>query len=140
MSIETGLRPLLTNDAGVSALVATSDSPPRYRIYPMRLPQGYVLDAISYQRVSAERRHDITDGPIGWAFSRFQFDCWSGSYSGARDLAEALRQALDGYSGDLSDGTHVGGIYIEGERDLFEEDTEIYRVSMDFLIPYKETP
>lgn len=61
------------------------------------------------------------------------------SYSDVRSLAEAVRQALDGYKGGLGGETHVGGIYIEGERDLFEADAEIYRVTMDYLIPYRGT-
>ncbi len=132
MSIEIGIRNRLTSDTDMAALVST-------RVYPMRLPQGYSLPAVSYQRISAERRHELSTGPIGWAFTRFQFDCWAGSYSDLRDLAEAVRKCLDGFSGTV-DGTHVGGIYIEGERETFEEDVEIYRVTMDFLIPYKETP
>lgn len=140
MSIETGLRSHLINDATVAGLVATSDSPPAHRVHPLRLPQGFALPAVSYQRVSADRRHTITDGPTGWAWTRFQVDCWANTYTSVRDLAEAVRQALDGYKGDIGGENHVGGIYIEGERDLFEEDLEIYRVSLDFLIPYIETP
>lgn len=131
MAIEVGLRNRLVNDTDVNNLVST-------RVYPLRLPQGYTLPAISYQRISAERIHEMSIGPIGWAWSRFQVDCWANSYGDVRSLAEAVRQSLDGFKGDL-DSTHVGGIYIEGERDLFEENAEIYRVTMDFLIPYKET-
>lgn len=129
MGIEESIRTHLVDDTTVDV---------SSRIYPLRLPQGYTLPAISYQRISAERVHELS-GPTGWAWARFQLDCWSSSYSGVRSLAESVRQSLDGYKGILGGGSHVGGIYIEGERDLFEEDAEIYRVTMDFLIPYKET-
>lgn len=132
MGIEIALRTLLVNDAAVAALAGS-------RVYPLRLPQNYTLPGISYQRISTARTHEIDIGPTGWAWARFQIDCWADSYGTVRSLAEATRQALDGYKG-TSSSTHIGGMYIESERDLFEETTEIYRVTLDFLTPYIETP
>ncbi len=139
MSIETEIIDLLGNDATVAGLVGNDDSPETYRIYPLRLPQGYTLPAVSFQRVSTNRDHVIDDGPIGWAWARFQFDLWSETYTDVRDLSNAVRQALDGYNGTLGTIT-VPGIFIESERDLFDETTEFYRVTQDYLVPYSETP
>lgn len=137
MSIETGLRTHLINDTDVAALVANSDSPTTYRIYPLRLPQGYTLPAISYQRISADRTHTLS-GPIGRVWPRFQVDCWAESYSTVRDLADKVRLALDGHKGSMGGESNVGGVHLMGEHDLFEEATEIHRVTLDFSIPYFE--
>jgi len=131
VSIETGLYSHLTTDSDVSALVGT-------RVYPLKLPQGYTLPAISYQRVSGDRLATLS-GPTGRANPRFQIDCWASTYSGVRDLASKVRQALDGHKGGLGGEDDVGGISIEGDRDLFEENTEVFRVTMDFFIPHFET-
>lgn len=139
MSIETELIDFFGNDAAVAGIIGNGDSPESYRIYPLRLPQGYTLPAISFQRISTDREHVIDDGPIGWAWARFQLDMWAETYAEVRQLAEAVRQALDGYNDEMGDVT-VAGAFAEGERDLYEEQTEIYRVTQDYLIPYKETP
>ncbi len=123
MSVETDFRGYLINDAMVSGLIGT-------RVYPLMMPQGFTLPAVTYQRVSSDREYDLTDGPVGWCWARFQLDCYADSFSGVRELAEAVRQALDWNN----------GITIEGERDLFEENTEVYRVTQDYLVPHSETP
>ena len=123
MSIETGLRSKLIDDIGVD-------------VYPLRLPQGYTLPALTYQRVDSPRNPDLS-GPTGWVFARFQIDIWGDSYGSVRGLADQVRLSLDGFKGNLS-GTHTGGIMMDSERDLFEESTEVYRVTTDFIIPYTE--
>lgn len=131
MSIETGLYSELTTDVDVAALVST-------RVYPLTLPQGYTLPAITYQRVSTERLRDLT-GSSGWVMARFQIDCWAASYSAARGLADKVRAALDGQVDTLGSETGVGMIGLMGEREILEEEIESYRVSFDFMIPYTET-
>jgi len=132
MSIESGIVSVLRADGTVSGIIST-------RIYPLKLKEGYALPALSYQRVSSVREHNIDVGPIGFAWARFQIDSWAESYTDVRSLAEAVRQCLDGYKGTMG-GVNAGGICIKSERDLFEEGTEIYRVIQDYLIPYHEIP
>jgi hypothetical protein len=138
MSIETELIDFFVSESSVAAIIGNDDSPETCRIYPLRLPQGYILPAISFQRISTDREHVIDDGPIGWAWARFQFDMWAETYEEVRPLAEAVRQALDGHNNTMG-SIMVAGAFAEGERDLYEEQTEIYRVTQDYLIPYKET-
>ena len=139
MSIETELIDFFEGESSITAIIGNGDSPETCRVYPLKLPQGYTLPAISFQRISTDREHVIDDGPIGWAWARFQFDMWAETYAEARQLTEAVRQALDGYNNKMGSVT-VAGAFAEGERDLYEEQTEIYRVTQDYLIPYKETP
>ena len=131
MSIETGLRTQLVNNTAVAAIVGS-------RVYPVKMPLGYTLPCISYQRISSER-YPFLDGPSGRVIPRFQVDCYAESYSDVRELAEKVRLALDGFKGALGSEAHVGGISIQSERDLWEDNTEVFRVTQDYLVPHIET-
>jgi len=114
------------------------------RVYPMKLPQGCTLPAITFQRISGERAHCL-GGPSGRARPRFQVDCWADGKFGAegydtvKDLADKVRKCLDGFSGDIDTESDVGGIILEGERDIWENEGNLFRVTMDFKIPHFET-
>ncbi len=131
MAIEEALKTYLEADATVGGLVST-------RVWPMKLKDGWTLPAITYQRISGPRTHD-TNGPTGRATPRFQVDCWADSYSGVRALAVAVRARLDGAKGTIGGEANVGGIYIDSERDIYEDEIKVYRVSMDFMVPHDES-
>lgn len=130
MTIEKDIHYRLSNDADVSPLVGS-------RVYPMKLPQGWTLPAITYQRISGERAHCL-GGPSGRARPRFQIDCWDDDYEDVKDLANKVRLCMDGFKGDINTESDVGGIILEADRDIWEEDIKIYRVTMDFIIPHFE--
>jgi hypothetical protein len=131
MTIEKDIHYILKNDADVAALVNT-------RIYPMKLPQGWTLPAITYQRISGDRAAKYA-GASGRARPRFQIDCWASDYDGVKDLADKVRKCLDGYKGDINTENNVGGIHLEGDRDIWEDNIDVFRVTMDFVIPHFET-
>jgi len=131
MAIEADLYTHLINNSTVNSIVGD-------RVYPLRLEQGYTLPAISYQRISGDRAKDIS-GSIGHAQPRIQVDCWTNSYGKLKDLSEAVRQALDRFQGDLGGGSYVQHVSLEGETETYEEETEIQRVSLDFVIYHSET-
>lgn len=134
MSIETAIRSALINNAAVAALIST-------RCYPMFLAQGYTLPAVSYQRISGPRPRDTVDA-TGRVNAIFQIDCWAGTYSQARDLSAKVITCLDNHRGTLGTGTaaldDVGTIENTSDRDDFDTAVEVYRVILEFLIPYKE--
>lgn len=134
MQIESALYNHLANNASIVAKVGT-------RIYPVKLPQGVELPAITYQRISGVREHNIA-GPSGRARPRIQIDCWAESYSEAKSVADTVRLVLDGHKGNFGHGDNtmedVGGIRFLGDNDIWEEGAEINRVSMDFSIPHFE--
>lgn len=131
MSIETGLQSHLSADANVSALVSS-------RIYPLRLPQSFTLPALTYQRVSTERKPTLS-GPNERVVGRFQINCFAVSYSAARTLANKVRISLNGYKGTLGGEVNVGGISIQGEWEDDDQQTDVYRVMLDFSVPYTES-
>ena len=131
--IEKALVNILQNDAAVANVVAA-------RIYPETMPQGASLPVIIYHIISGA--WDITmDGEMNLARSRFQFDQWAAEYKQARELSDAVRAALDGYSGTV--GTvEIEAIRLLDEDDLFADlpDVEGLRRSgkrLDFEIWYK---
>lgn len=113
-TIEEALRAILIGNAGVSALVAG-------RVYPVVMPQGAALPAVAYQRISANRQHNLA-GPGGLTRVRFQLTNIASTYSSMKALANAVRVAVDGYRGTVS-GVFVQAALSEGEREQFIGET-----------------
>ena len=132
MLIEEALRTYLAGNSGVSAIVSGI-------IYPVVLPQGVQLPALMFQRISGVRVESL-QGSSGLAHPIFQIDCFSeqkDGYSQVKALAEVVRLALEGYRGTWS-GMSIQGVLFLGDTDLYEDESEVYRVSMDFEIWHVE--
>jgi Protein of unknown function (DUF3168) len=95
------------------------------RIYPMVIPQGVVMPAIAYQRISTVRPGSLR-GPSGIADPRLQVNCWADTYGTAKTVAEEVRQSLDGWD--------VNGVatLILGEHDLLNPDGLRKCVTQDY--------
>lgn len=129
MSIETALRAQLAASP-VAALVVG-------RIYPLRLPQLGTLPALTYQRISTVRARSQT-GPSGLATVVFQIDCWAHTFDECRVLAAAVRQALDGFRGQLGGLVPCGSASIESELDLYEPEADLYRTTLQVEVWHEE--
>ena len=131
--IEEALVALLEADAGVSALVGN-------RIYPIVIPDGASLPAIAYQRISGPRAETM-DGPSGLAWPRFQITSVAETVSEAIALANAVRHALDGYSGTVL-GVVIDSILILNESTAFNtsvaDEGESWLVMQDFRVWHLE--
>lgn len=137
MRLEEGLRTYLVSRTAITALVGQ-------RIYAVRLPQAWGSPAITFQRISADRDRNIPEGPDGRAWERIQIDVWArhmqagvDAYDQVRDIADALRTELDGYTGLLG-AVVAGPIILESDRDLYEDETGVFRASLDFTISHLE--
>ena len=127
--IESSISTFLLADAILSGLIAS-------RLYPLKLPQKPTLPAVTYQRISGERVHDMS-GASGLAEPRFQFDAWADKYLDAKSVADAIRKRLDGFKG-LAETDTVQSALLESDRDFYEDDVKIWRVSMDYFIGFTE--
>lgn len=129
---EKAVYAILKAASGVAALVAT-------RIHPLTAPQSETVPFITYQRISAERTRD-TRGPTGRARTRLQVDGYAATYPEAKALANAVRQALDGWRGTAA-SVRVWSAALESDVDFYEDtvDPKLFRVSMDFIITHDET-
>jgi len=129
--MESALRTYILAGGAVDALVSD-------RMYPGKMPQEPTLPLLVYQRVSGPREHDM-DGAAGIANPRIQIDAWATTYAGVKTLATAVRKRLDGYSGDVgSPAVNVIVAMLLNDRDLYDAETELWRISMDFEIMHYE--
>jgi len=128
MSIDSELYTRLTNDAGISALVSA-------KVYPVQLPQDVVLPAIVYFKVSGPRLHHL-GGASGRAHARFQIDSWAATPLAAKNLADAVRSSLGGFTGTLT--AIKASIKLDNERDDYEDGILAYRVIQDYIINHTE--
>jgi len=132
--VETAIYSVLCADGTVSPLVGT-------RIYPEVAPPGAALPHIVYTRISTPRIRSL-GGTSGLLYPRFQIVSWASSYSGAKALADAVRNALDDYSGVVGTIT-VEDVYIEDEGDMMNLSPDVdalrmHGVRQDFIIWHRE--
>lgn len=121
MSLESDLYLYLTADAGLASLVGT-------RIYPVHLPEGTTLPAVSYFMV--DNPPDYThDGETTLEHPRYQFDCWATSHVNVIALQDAVQAALGRFR---QAGIRV--TFRQSARDLSEIELKIWRRSIDAII------
>jgi hypothetical protein len=101
------------------------------RCYPIKLPEEVTFPALTYFQVSG------SDGSTHGGFdhtvqARWQVSCWGKTYADTRVLAEAVKLALRAFAGDGIE--EVKKSTIENETDMYEADTEIYHIPIDFML------
>lgn len=79
------------------------------------------------------------DGPDPLHSARIQVSCYGMTYSDAKQLARAVRNALEGFSGSLPDGTQVGQTILASEMDAFEDAPFSFHCPIDFEFWYSES-
>lgn len=133
MSLEQHIRTLLIEDAILSDSVGFAGGS---RIYYLRVPQASEFPAISMQRISTISDYHLK-GRSKWQDVRLQVDCWGKTLESLRSketgIVPAVLRILDNYRGSRH-GNLIGSIIKENERDLFENEVNLYRVSIDFII------
>jgi len=132
VDIGQALKARLTGYAGLSALIGS-------RVYPLRLPQGATLPAVTYQRIS-NLYLSSHDNAGGTARPRFQFNCWGLTYASAQAVNIQLRAALNGYKGTVTVGLEtlrIQGALIADEREDADPDSGLWWISADYFIWYE---
>jgi hypothetical protein len=121
--MEIAVRAHLINDPAVRSLVDT-------RIYPDVLPQGVTYPAIRYQRIDTPRTY-TKGGSAGLSRPRLQIDCYATTYKAAKDTADAVRAAMERFTGPA---------VCENEQDGYEPDPEpaVYVRTLEFRIWHEE--
>lgn len=121
-------------DAAVTALIGS-------RMHPLLLPQNSTYPAASYQLISDSdedtRTHSDRVGDSRLTRPRIQVDSWAKTYLEAKDLARKIKDAVAGFIGTM--GTlEVRGVWLDRMSDDYEDDSETYRVSQDYVLWYTE--
>lgn len=137
--VRPGLRAHLLGDSAISTRVGGA------RIYPIKMPQGQTLEGIVYSRISGFGDHHM-QGPSGLGRPRFQIDSWSPAADGASSLSRLVKERIDGFRGTISYGSNspqstveVLGVFLDSERDDYDDSAQMYRVSMDFFVWFRES-
>lgn len=147
MNIVAAFIQYLLSVSEVSAAVGTRIRPLRTVQNPVKgktaamLGDGDTLPRITVDRISNPRNPCLT-GATTLANPRLQVDIEAATYSSAKEVAEVLRNCLDGYRGHMAD-VFVDSCLLEDERD-FEDDSAgldsaaTFGVSMDFILHHQE--
>ena len=109
---ERAVREILIADADVAGLIGR-------RIYAQQPPQGAEQPYIVYTRISTTRFPHM-GGPTVDVQLRLQLDLYAADPTAARELAKAVRLALDGYSVrvTVTEGyLDISSITLEGDSD-----------------------
>ena len=132
--IRPALRAFLLADPQISAMVGG------VRVHHLTLPQGQREPSIVYQRITGLGDHHM-QGPSGLTRPRFQIDAYAQTPDDATRLADLVKARLDGYRGPMTAGSEtvaVQGVFFDTERELYDGDLELYRISRDYLIWWEE--
>lgn len=104
------------------------------RMYPETLPQMPTLPAITYQVISEWRRPTM-HGTDALPRTRVQVDCWAKTSLEARAIADAVKDAVDGFQGLMgSPGAEIGAIFAANSFSSYDPEAKMYRVSRDFVV------
>lgn len=128
--IEAAIKGLLTGDATVSGLVSS-------RVYPIALPQEATLPAISYSRVSMFGKDVTHSGTNQAAKTVLQISCWARSALAAKNLANAVKAVLHGYSG-ATGGETIFYTQVVNEVDLFDPEVGIFQIPVDVMVHHRD--
>lgn len=127
--IEHALRSLLINDSEITEYVGE-------RIYYVQAVQEVQPPYIVITKVSAPRVHSH-DGYSNLANPRIQFSVLTETYHEAKLIARAIQRILQGYRG-VSEDVHIQMCLYMNEVDMFEEQSGLYHVAVDYEIFHRE--
>lgn len=118
MSVEQDIFSLLSNYAGLSALVSS-------RIYPIKAPQKPTYPLIVYSRISNNNLNAL-GGSCGIGNSRFQMKAYAETYSSASAVADQIQLAMDSAT--------FNNLLISRIDLDFDDNAEKYSIVLDFSL------
>jgi hypothetical protein len=129
--LTNGVVAYLLTQTAITAIVKQS-------IQPIPAPE----DLSQYPLITYQSPSDVSDnandGPVGVANSRIVFECKALRYLDARNLALAVKAALNGYSGTLPNGTRVFLAESVNLVDRWEDGSRISCTAVHVLFQYKD--
>ena len=112
------------------------------RVYPMVLPLGVIMPAITYSIVSVMRYRTLS-GFSNLIRPRLQLSIWGESYQQAYELEEVVLALLEGNPaiqwadpGGVNE-TKVQSCFSDNELDGYEPQSGLYRMIVDFILMHE---
>lgn len=132
MNVTGPIKVIIAANATANALLAG-------RVYPGIIDNGRGFPAMAVTRASTEANATKT-GVSNVDFVRVQLDIFARTYGEAEDVSEAVRAALDYYTGSVvsgADTVNVDHIDYLGTIDNFENSPELHRVIAEYILHIK---
>lgn len=131
----SGLRTYLLTITGVTDLVST-------RIRPDALTQNETFPAVVLSETRSDHIHTIS-ASAGFVESLIEFACFSATRLEAESVGEAVRQALQGYTGTAGSET-IKSCILESRDSGYlvpadGSDEGLYVTALDFRIVFSES-
>lgn len=136
MTMSAGLYTYLVSLTPVTDQVST-------RVYNGRAPERTVYPYITYEEISGPTVQQQA-AAAGLVDSRFQIDVWAETHPSREATAEAIREALDGFTGSTMGSMTVKRVSLENRQDSVDQadggsQRAIYRKIIEFRIWYAES-
>lgn len=131
---EKVIRSQLVADSAVSGYIGS-------RVYPMIAPQSATLPWICFRRSSISRETTMGN-PMGVPTVSLELQVFAETYEDAREIADAVRLVLDGFSGS-QDNVVIRHTSLEAESDDFvqigSDSLPVFQVTQSYDILWQES-
>lgn len=109
-------------------------------VYPLLAPKESTLPYCVYSQVGGDSVSSFS-GVNRLQSARLRFSCYGGSYSVAKQVAAAVKNALLGLFVTLSEGTVVEGTWLEMEDDSVDADLQgtVFASHVDLRVMFVDT-
>jgi len=126
---------VLTGDPRVAGIIAD-------RVFPVLAPASAAIPFAVWRRQAVNREQTLS-GPVGLPTVTLALDMYAETYEAVRDLADACREALDGYGGSLGNSISVRLVSLLNESDGFVQLAggdlpPVYSVTQTYTILWQE--
>lgn len=112
------------------------------RVWPVLAPQSADLPFATWRRVSVLRQQSL-GGPTGITTVQLALDIYATTYESVRDIADRVRDVLDGWGVENSEYVGVRNVSLDTESDGFVQLAggdlpPVYQVSQTYSILWQE--
>ena len=128
--IEQYIVDVLGDDATVTAKVGA-------RIFPLVVRKETTWPMLTYNLLSSTGEYTLA-GPMGWRTAQIDMTAWATDYKPAKELAEAVRAALDGFSQAMTVGP-IKWIQVAFNPDDYVDEMGVYACGMTLQVEYDDT-
>jgi hypothetical protein len=134
----------LAADSGVTALLGNARADKQTGIWPVHAPDEPAVPWIVYSQVSGQPLQTSFQGTGRLHTARVRFACHGSTYKQAKQLAQAIKQAMISASGTMpgaSSQTYMSGAWQVLEMDDAEPLPRgtIFSTHLDFMCVYTDT-
>ncbi len=133
--IDVALRAILLADSAVSALAAGG-------VHQSHIPAGATLPAAAISRIARPPRVQAHDERVPVVERVFQVSCYGKTDKEALQLADAVENALDDYTGAVNLGAGksetIQRAVVVNSVPIFEPEVGSYFVAVDVRVTYNE--